>query len=124
MLLLTDGFDTGSLRAWSEAAAAAQKADTVVYAIQYPSDSGRSYAPDLYRLVAETAGAWFSAPSSDLGPIIARLETDLRRRYVVGFRPEKVTFGKLRHDVRVEITRPDLSVRARKAYFEDSQQGK
>ena len=124
LLLLTDGFDTGSVHTWSEAAAAAQKADTVVYGIQYRSDSGRSYAPDLYRLVAETAGTWFPAPSGDLGPITARLETDLRRRYVVGFRPERVTFGKLRHEIRVEVTRPDLSVRARKTYFEDSRQGK
>ena len=37
----------------------------------------------------------------------------------VGFRPETVTFGKLWHEVRVEVTRPDLSVRARKTYFED-----
>jgi hypothetical protein len=124
LLLLTDGFDTGSVRTWADAATAAQKADTVVYAIQYRSGSGRSYAPQLYRLVAETAGTWFAATSGDLGPIVARLETDLRRRYVVGFRPERVTFGKLRHGVRVEVTRPDLSVRARKTYFEDPQQGK
>ena len=77
-LLLTDGFDTGSVRTWREAAAAAQKADTVVYAIQYRSSSGRTYSPQLYRLVGETAGTWFSAPSGDLGPIVARLQTDLR----------------------------------------------
>jgi hypothetical protein len=88
-----------------------------VYAIQYRG-MGSSYTPQLYRLVGETAGAWFSAPSGDLSPIVARLETDLRRRYVVGFRPEKVTFGKLRHEVRIEVTRPDLTVRARKTSFE------
>ena len=56
----------------------------------YRSAEGR-YHPlraQLYRLVAETAGTWFTAPSGDLGPIVARLETDLRRRYVIGFRPE------------------------------------
>jgi hypothetical protein len=124
LLLLTDGFDTGSMHSWKEAAAAAQKADTVVYAVQYRSSTGRSYAPDLYRLVAETGGTWFSAPTGDLGPIVARLETDLRRRYVVGFRPERVTFGKVQHEVRVEVTRPDFSVRARRTYFEEPPQGK
>jgi VWFA-related protein len=124
LLLLTDGFDTGSVRTWSEAATAAQKADTAVYAIEYHSGSGRRYAPQLYRLVAETAGTLFSAPAGDLGPIVARLETDLRGRYVVGFRPERVTFGKLRHEIRVKVSRPDLSVRARKNYFEDSPQGR
>ena len=67
LLLLTDGFDTGSVRTWSEAAAEAQKADAAVYAIQYRG-IGSSYAPQLYRLVAETAGTWFSAPSGDLSP--------------------------------------------------------
>jgi len=117
LLLLTDGFDTGSVRTWSEAAAAAQKADSIVYAIQYRSGPGKSFAPELYRLVAESAGTWFSAPGG-LDAVVARLETDLRLRYVVGFRPESVTFGKLRHEVRVEVTRPNLSVRARKKYFE------
>jgi hypothetical protein len=120
LLLLTDGFDTGSVRSWNEAAAEAQKADTMVYAIQYHGGPGRSYAPQLFRLVTETGGTWFSAPSSDLGPIVARLEADLRRRYVVGFRPERVTFGKLRHEIRVEVARPNVSVRARKTYFEES----
>ena len=124
LLLLTDGFDTGSAHTWSEAAAAAQKADAAVYAIHYRSASGRSYAPELYRLVAETAGTSISARSGDLAPIIARLETDLRRRYVIGFRPEKVTLGKLRHEVRIEAVRPDLSVRARRTYFEDPWAGK
>ena len=119
LLLLTDGFDTGSVHTWSDAATAAQKADAVVYAIHYRSASGRSYAPELYRLVAETAGTSFSARPGDLGSIIARLETDLRRRYVIGFRPEKVTLGKLRHEVRIEVVRPELSVRARQNYFED-----
>ena len=44
----------------------------------------------------------------------------LRRRYVLGFRPEKLS-GKRRHDVRIEVTRPDLIVRARKTYFQDPQ---
>ncbi len=57
LLLLTDGFDTGSVRTWSEAAAEAQKADATVYAIQYRG-LGSSYPPQLYRLIAETAGTW------------------------------------------------------------------
>jgi hypothetical protein len=91
-----------------------------VYAIQYLSGFGGKFAPDLYRLVAEAGGASFNAPHGEFGPIVSRLETDLRRRYVLGFRPERLS-GKIRHDVRVEVTRPNMSVRARKAYFEVSQ---
>ena len=124
LLLLTDGFDTGSTRTWSQAAGTAQMAGTVVYAIQYRSSSGSSYAPDLYRLIAETAGTWFPAKAGELDSIVGRLETDLRRRYVIGFRPERVTLGKLRHEVRVEVRRPDYYVRDRKAYFEVPPPGK
>jgi VWFA-related protein len=122
LLILTDGFDSGSTRGWNEAADAVNRADASLYAIQYQSGFGGSFAPDLYRLIHETGGTWFRAPNGEYGPIVSRIETDLRRRYVLGFRPEKLS-GQRRHDVHIEVTRPDLSVRARKTYFEDPQHG-
>jgi Ca-activated chloride channel family protein len=119
LLILTDGFDSGSTHSWGQAADAATGADATLYAIQYQSGLGGSFAPDLYRLIRETGGTWFHAPKGEYGPIISRIETDLRRRYVLGFRPEKLS-GQRRHDVHIEVTRPDLSVRARKTYFEDA----
>jgi VWFA-related protein len=118
LLILTDGFDSGSTRGWNEAADALNRADAALYAIQYQSGLGGSFAPDLYRLIRETGGTWFHAPKGEYGPIISRIETDLRRRYVLGFRPEKLS-GQRRHDVHIEVTRPGLTVRARKTYFED-----
>lgn len=115
LIVLTDGFDSGSTHTWRQAADAANRAETSVYAVQYRSASGRSYAPDLYRLVEEAGGTVFSSPAG----VVSRLETDLRRRYVLGFQPEKVS-GKVRHEVRVETARPSLTVRARKTYFEDA----
>ena len=44
-------------------------------------------------------------------------KTDLYGRYVVAFRPERVNLGKLPNEVRVEVARPEVSVRARKTYF-------
>jgi hypothetical protein len=117
LLILTDGFDVGSAHSWKQAADAAHQAGAAVYAIQYPSSLGGSYAPDLYRLVEEAGGVTFRPPRGNLDEIVSRLETDLRNRYVLGFRPEKLS-GKQRHEVRVEVTRPELSVRARKTYFE------
>lgn len=114
LLILTDGFDTGSARTWRQAADAAAKAEANVYAIQYRSVSGRSFAPDLYRLVAEAGGATFQA--QDAESAAARLDTDLRHRYVLGFRPERLS-GKARHNIRIEVTRPNLTVRGRQTYF-------
>jgi VWFA-related protein len=118
LLILTDGFDSGSTHTLNEAIDEVHRADTAAYAIQYPSEFGGRFAPGLYRLVGETGGTSFRAPGGEYGPIVSRLETNLRRRYVLGFRPERLSFGKARHDVRVEVTRPDLTVRARKTYFQ------
>jgi hypothetical protein len=95
LLILTDGFDSGSVYTWRQAVDEAQRADASVYAIQYKSAFGRSFAPDLYRVVQETGGTWFRAPGSEYQPIVSRIETDLRRRYVLGFRPERLS-GKVR----------------------------
>ena len=117
LLILTDGFDTGSTHTWRQAADEVDRAEASVYAIQYRSDLGGRFAPDLYRLLEESGGAWFGPPAGEYDNIVSRMEADLRRRYVLGFRPDAAR-GKVRHDVRVEVTRPDLKVRARKAYFQ------
>lgn len=117
LLILTDGFDSGSTFTWKQAADEVHQADASVYAVQYRSALGGRYAPDLYRLAEEAGGTTFEA-STGTNAIVSRLQTDLRHRYVIGFRPEKSS-GQVRHEVRVEATRPDLTVRARKTYFRD-----
>jgi Ca-activated chloride channel homolog len=119
LLILTDGFDTGSTHTWRQAADEAHRADATVYAIQYPSTFGGSFAPDLYKLVAETGGTTFRA-AKDYDAMITRMETDLRHRYVLTFRPERLS-GKVRHEVEIVTIRPDLTVRARRIYFEPPQ---
>ena len=118
LLILTDGFDTGSTHSANEALDEVQKSGATVYAIQYQSGSGWKFAPGLYKLAAETGGTQFRPPKSDYTPILTRIETDLHSRYVLGFRPDRLSFGKVRHQVRVEVTRPLLSVRARNTYFQ------
>ena len=118
LLLITDGFDTGSTHPWTQAAAEVHQADATVYAIQYPSESGARYAPQLYRLVSETGGATFSIPDAGLDAVVARLESDLRNRYVLAFRPEHLTLGKQRHELLVEATRPNVTIRARRVYYD------
>ncbi len=116
LLILTDGFDSGSRHTWRQAADEAQRSGAQVYAVQYPSKSGSRYAPDLYRLVEDAGGASFS-PADAPAAVVSRIEADLRRRYVLGVQPERLS-RKQRHEIRVEVTRPDLTVRARKTYFQ------
>jgi VWFA-related protein len=117
LLMLTDGFDTGSNRTLNEARDEVHKADAAVYAIQYPGGFGGKFAPDLLQLISETGGTRFNASADELTHIMERLAADLYGRYVVAFRPERLNLGKLRHEVRVRVTRPQVSVRVRKTYF-------
>jgi hypothetical protein len=106
LLILTDGFDTGSTHTWNEAADAVNRADASLYVKQYKTGSGRSFAPDLSSLIIATGG------TRDYQQIFSR------QRYVLGFHPEKLS-AKRKHEVRIEITRPDLTVRSRKTYFQE-----
>ena len=117
LLILTDGFDTGSTHTWRQAADEVARAEAAVYAVQYQIGLGGRFAPDLTRLLEESGGAWFGAPAGNYANIVARLETDLRHRYVLAIHPD-MTGGNARHELRVEVTRPDLKVRARKAYVQ------
>lgn len=116
LAVLTDGFDTGSTHTWREAADEVARAETSVYAIQYQSNLGGRYARDLLALLEESGGAWFGAPAGKYDPIVSRIEADLRNRYVLGFKPDTVDL-RPRHEIRIELPRPDLRVRARKAYI-------
>jgi hypothetical protein len=116
LLILTDGFDTGSAHTWRQAVDEAHKAGATVYAIQYRSSLGGGYAPDFLRMIDEAGGAVFTPPRGNHDDIVTRLETDLRRRYVLGFQPDMLS-ARLRHEIRVEVTRPGFTVRARKVYF-------
>jgi VWFA-related protein len=106
LLALTDGFDSGSLHTWRQATDAVQRADGSLYAIQYPSDFGRNYAPDLYRLISDTGGTLLRPPKGAYGSIAGRIDADFRRRYVLGFRPEKLS-GRNRHEVFVDLVQPE-----------------
>ncbi len=116
LLLITDGFDSGSSRTWRQAGDELQKSDASMYVVQYRSDLGGTFPETLYRLLAELGGTWFGPPNGDYRRIASRIETDLRNRYVLSFLPDKLG-GTARHEVRIETTDPEFTVRARSAYF-------
>jgi hypothetical protein len=120
LLMLTDGFDSGSTHTWSDAAVAIHKAGASFYAIRYQGRYGSTVVPDLLPLIGETGGILFRRPNGDYRKIVSCIQSDLPHRYGISFRPDQTT-GRGRHEIRVEVTRPDLTVRSRKTYFEDGQ---
>lgn len=128
LIVLSDGFDTGSPHSLDDTIESLQDASTVVYAIKYvdpeltPAQAGlqsrrKEAVRGLERLTDETGGYTFPNPGGNLDDIFSRIETDLRSQYVIGFTPPEDARDGRFHKLELKMTRPDLSVRARNGYY-------
>jgi len=79
----------------------------------HTSQAGLSY-------LAERTGGVTVVNSNDLGAGVARILSGSRGYYLVGYEPERATFGPERprfHRLEVKVKRPGLKVRSRKGFF-------
>jgi VWFA-related protein len=133
LIVLSDGFDTGSPHNLEDAIESLQDASTVVYAIKFvdPELSAlqagvsslrkKETYRGLERLTDETGGYTFPNPEGKLEEIFSKIETDLRSQYVIGFTPpEEARDGRF-HKLELKMTRTDLAVRARNGYYAQAQ---
>jgi len=128
LIVLSDGFDTGSAHSLGDAIESLQDASTVVYAIKFvdpeltAAQAGltsrrKEAVRGLERLTDETGGYTFPNPEGNLEEIFSKIETDLRGQYVIGFTPpEEARDGRF-HKLELKMTRSDLAVRARNGYY-------
>jgi len=123
VLVFTDGDDTGSQMSRGDALKAAQRQESMVYAIGLQSDyfNGQYRVrtkPDrgLKGLAEETGGGYFELKkSAELGPTFTRVAQELHSQYLMGFSPE-VLDGK-EHKLEVRVKQPGMNARARKSYI-------
>ena len=126
IVVLSDGMDTGSDISLNDAVEIAQSAGTVVYSIKYANPMRfisisatimQAASRGLERLSRETGGLTFPNPGRQTADVFARIETDLRNLYVLGFTPpEEARDGKF-HKLEVRTTQQDDVVRARAGYW-------
>ena len=70
----------------------------------------------LAKIAAESGGGYFELESTaNMGTTFARVADELHRQYALGFSPQKLD-GKT-HKLDVRVTRPGMTVRARKSYY-------
>ncbi|MEI9814171.1 MAG: VWA domain-containing protein [Acidobacteriota bacterium] len=133
LILLSDGFDTGSQHSLSTTIEEAQSADTPVYTLftattfAMPVFRGprgrRGRRPirkvqmpgkkEMAKLAEETGGRSFESAGSD---VFAQIESELRHLYVLTFVvPENERDEKF-HKLEVKLSRKGLRVRARLGY--------
>ncbi len=126
IVVLSDGMDTGSDVSLTDVIEMAQSAGTVVYSIKYENPLRflsigatvlQAVSRGLERITRETGGLFFANPGHHTPEVFAKIETDLRNMYVLGFTPpEDARDGKF-HKLDVKPVRKDLTVRARAGYW-------
>jgi VWFA-related protein len=148
LVILTDGEDRGSMETLASAVAAAQRAETVVYAIYFKGEEhgygghggyggfggrhggypggGESHVDGkkvLEQITGETGGRMFEVSGKQtFAAIYTQIAEELRSQYRLGYVPDAVTGAEGFH--RVELTTPKdkkLMVQTRGGYYSSGQ---
>jgi VWFA-related protein len=127
IVVITDGVDEGSKLPESEAIMAAQKADAVIYSIEY-SDSrayggfGISLAGGggfvLRKMSDETGGhAYRVDRSHTLDKVFTELQEEMRSQYLIGYTPLNDAKDGSYRKLDIKMANKDLKAQARKGYY-------
>jgi VWFA-related protein len=126
IVVITDGVDEGSKLPIDEAIAAAQKADAVVYSIEYV-DRG-FYGPfggfggggdgALHRMSDPTGGHVYRVDRSHpLEDVFRELQEEMRTQYAIGYTPTNDKKDGSYRKLDVKVANKDYKVAARKGYY-------
>jgi Ca-activated chloride channel homolog len=123
VLVFTDGEDTSSRIGFKSVLERARDEEVMVYSIGLESEYFNGMrvvksrpSRDLRKISDETGGGYFELlKTADLAPTFTRVAQELRSQYLIGFAPAALD-GKV-HKLEVKVTRPGMTVRARKSYL-------
>ena len=126
IVLITDGVDQGSKLNIRDAIEAAQKADAVVYSIDYSDPSaygggiffGGVSDSALRRISEETGGRVFHVDRKHtLDDVFKQLQDEMRSQYAIGYTPTNPTKDGSFRRLDVKVSDKNLKVQARKGYY-------
>jgi VWFA-related protein len=130
VILLSDGVDAGSDVKESDALEAAQRSDTIIYAIgiadpDFYRDTGYFFDGEgtLKKLAQETGGrAYFPSKPEKLQEAFDQIAQELRSQYSIGYAPtNRARDGRFRKiDIKVKAKGRDFRVQARRGYYAPS----
>jgi Ca-activated chloride channel family protein len=120
IVLVTDGYDEHSKTSIEAALAGVKRLQTTVYVIGIGGVAGVSLKGEtlLRRIAKETGGrAFFPAREEQLPDIYSAITADVHSRYLLSYTPEvQEPDGRYRR-IRVAVSDPLLTVKARDGYF-------
>jgi VWFA-related protein len=133
IVIITDGVDEGSKYNREKAIEAAQKADTIIYSIDYedpafhggggfgigrPMMIGPSGVGDLTKMSGETGGRMFKVDRhNSLDDVFRDLQDEMRSQYSIGYAPPNGKKDGAYHKIEIKVAEKDYKVQARKGYY-------
>jgi VWFA-related protein len=130
MVLITDGVDTGSRYSIAKAIEAAQKADSIIYSIDYEdraaygggfgtiSLGGGGGERDLGRMSNETGGRVFKVDrKNSLDDIFREIQEEMRSQYAIGYTSTNPKKDGSYRKIEIKVGEKDYKVQARKGYY-------
>jgi Ca-activated chloride channel family protein len=120
VVVFTDGDDTGSTTTEGSVAATAGNRDAIIYALAMWGKDPRTNErarPNrrIEELATQTGGGYYELHEhDDMNATFTGIAEELHNQYVLGFSPEKM--DNKEHKLEVKVKRPNMLVRARKAY--------
>ena len=130
VVLITDGVDEGSKLSRDKSIEAAQKADTIIYSIDYedPAFHGGGFGriqigggqgvADLNKMSSETGGRVFKVDRRmSLDDIFRDLQDEMRSQYSIGYAPPGGKKDGAYHKIEIRVSQKDYKVQARKGYY-------
>lgn len=128
IVVITDGVDQGSRLTINQAVEAAQKADAVIYSIDYSDPSayggfglvfggggGEGY---LRKMSDETGGHVYKVDRKhSLDQIFVELQEEMRSQYAIGYTPANDSKDGSYRKLDIKLANKDLKAQARKGYY-------
>ena len=125
LIVLSDGVDVGSDASLTDAIEAAQKADTLIYSIEFSDATfyggfggGAEGHRALTRLASDTGGGFFAVSKKlSIEQIYAAIEGELRSQYSIGYISDKpCTISEFRK-LQIAVKEKGLIVQSRSRYW-------
>jgi VWFA-related protein len=130
MVLITDGVDTGSRISIAKAIEAAQKADSIIYSIDYEDRAaygggfgtinlgGGGGERDLGKMSSETGGRVFKVDrKNSLDDIFREIQEEMRSQYAIGYTSTNPKKDGGYRKIDIKVAEKDYKVQARKGYY-------
>ena len=129
VVVISDGYDFGSKVSLKSAIEAAQRADIVIYSIQFLDRyfAARGYfnvgsgAGALKKMSEQTGGSSFRVSRSRrLSGIFQQIQDEMRSQYSIGYSPRRGLDQPGFRKITLKSPRKDLKIQARGGYYADA----